>query len=205
MDSNISNKVNLLYSKFCGILDKIIDEKNKKITINILSARKVETDLLNVSTINAQDFNGNNINCETISGDSLLGDLVAVDRVLTNKLRAKNFSSKNSNITNINAKNIVCTEISVLSDMRLKRDIEKNIIDLEDIDKLNSYKYKYIENAENVKDDKIHIGLMAQEIEKLYPEAVTNTNGHKVVNYIQLIPIMIEYIKLLKKEIRNNK
>ena len=205
MDSSITNKVNLLYSKFCSILDKIIDEKNKKITINILCAKKIETDLLNVATINAQDINSFNINTETISSENLLGELVAVDKVLTNRLRTKNFSSKNSNITNINAKNIVCTEISVISDRRMKKDIERTKVNLDDIDLLNSYKYKYIQNCENNVDDKVHIGLMAQEIEKLYPEAVDNRNGHKVVNYIQMIPIMIEYIKLLKKEIRNKK
>ena len=203
MDSSITNKVNLLYSRFCNIVDKIIDEKNKKITINILSAKRVDTDLLNVNIINAQDINSINLNCETISGESVIGDMVAVDKILTNRLRTKNFSSKNSNISNLNAKNIVCTEIAVISDQRLKKDIKKKPINLEDTDHLNCYQYKYINNIISLDpdDDKLHIGLMAQEVEKIYPEAVSYNGGKKTVNYIQLIPILIEYIKELRKEV----
>ncbi|MBC7447278.1 MAG: tail fiber domain-containing protein [Hymenobacteraceae bacterium] len=40
------------------------------------------------------------------------------------------------------------------------------------------------------------MGLIAQELEKLYPELVfTDTDGYKAVNYAQLTPVLIEALK----------
>ena len=45
------------------------------------------------------------------------------------------------------------------------------------------------------------VGLIAQELEKLYPElVVTDAAGYKSVNYAQLAPVLIEAIKELKAE-----
>lgn len=62
---------------------------------------------------------------------------------------------------------------ALLSDRRLKRDIKK-------IGKLrgfNLYRFKYLW------DDLIHIGFMAQEVEKTRPDAVVTINGWKAINY----------------------
>ena len=45
-------------------------------------------------------------------------------------------------------------------------------------------------------------GLLAQEVELYFPELVkTNPDGEKSVNYIGIIPHLIEAIKELKQEI----
>ena len=45
------------------------------------------------------------------------------------------------------------------------------------------------------------VGLLAQEVEKIYPELVsTGADGYKGVNYAQLAPVLIEAIKELKAE-----
>ena len=50
------------------------------------------------------------------------------------------------------------------------------------------------------------IGLIAQDVEKIFPELVTtDNNGYKSVNYTGLIPVMIESIKTLQKEIEELK
>lgn len=47
-------------------------------------------------------------------------------------------------------------------------------------------------------------GLIAQEVEELYPELVSEDNkGMKSLNYIELIPLLLEQIKELKKTIPN--
>jgi hypothetical protein len=56
-----------------------------------------------------------------------------------------------------------------------------------------------------LKDDnqkKIHYGLIAQEIEQVFPELVKNSElGYKIVNYIELIPLLISKMKDMQKEI----
>ena len=53
--------------------------------------------------------------------------------------------------------------------------------------------------------NKKRYGLIAQEVEELYPELVnTNeTDGMKSLNYIELIPLLLEQIKELKKSVPN--
>ena len=49
-------------------------------------------------------------------------------------------------------------------------------------------------------------GLLAQEVEKVLPGAVkTNDSGYKSVNYIMLIPFLIETIKQLGSEVADLK
>jgi hypothetical protein len=62
----------------------------------------------------------------------------------------------------------------VSSDRRLKTDIEK-VGKLDD--GLNVYKYRYKDGGP------MHIGVMAQEVEKVHPEAVGLLGGFKAVNY----------------------
>jgi hypothetical protein len=55
--------------------------------------------------------------------------------------------------------------------------------------------------------NKKRYGLIAQEVEELYPELVnTNeTDGMKSMNYIELIPLLLEQIKDLKKSVEQIK
>jgi hypothetical protein len=95
---------------------------------------------------------------------------------------------------------------STTSDERLKKNIEN--INKEFIDKffeLNPLTFSY----KNDNKEKKHYGLLAQEVEKIYPELVENNiSGYKTINYIELIPLMISklkdmeiQIKVLKQEI----
>jgi trimeric autotransporter adhesin len=44
------------------------------------------------------------------------------------------------------------------------------------------------------------IGLLAQNVEKVIPEAVNEKDGYKGVDYARLVPLLIEVIKELKKK-----
>ena len=59
-----------------------------------------------------------------------------------------------------------------------------------------SYTYK-----KDKKDKKIHYGLIAQEMEKVYPDLVYNDKGSKTINYVELIPILLLKIKDLQEQI----
>ena len=89
------------------------------------------------------------------------------------------------------------------SDERLKTNITPILDGLNKIGEIKGYEYDWVENEhhENVGHD---IGVIAQEIEKIAPEAVvTRENGYKAVRYEKLIPLLIQAIRELNKKIDN--
>ena len=91
---------------------------------------------------------------------------------------------------------IVLGSINNPSDNILKENIET--IDSTDLLKLNPVKFQF----KNDNKHKNHFGLIAQELEIVYPELVSNNSiGFKTVNYIELIPILISQIKTMQKDI----
>jgi hypothetical protein len=50
--------------------------------------------------------------------------------------------------------------------------------------------------------DKEQVGLIAQDVEKVFPQLVfEDDNGYKAVDYVKLIPLLIEALKSQQKEI----
>lgn len=102
----------------------------------------------------------------------------------------------------INSDLIVTGSLYNTSDERLKENIESIGLDLEianDLFILNPIHFTY----KNDNTKRIHYGLLAQEVEKVFPELVENNNinGYKTVNYIELIPLIIAKIQILQNQI----
>lgn len=84
------------------------------------------------------------------------------------------------------------------SDIRLKRNLNNLNQSLARLRLLRGYQYQWKDPS---KDQSLQTGLIAQEVEELFPELVkTDERGMKSVNYIGLVPHLIEAIKELKKE-----
>jgi len=91
---------------------------------------------------------------------------------------------------------IVAFSTFATSDERLKTNISSIENGLEKINKINPVEFNWKHN--NKKD----YGVLAQEIEKIYPEFVTqNMDGFKVVNYNPLIAMLIKSVQELKSEL----
>jgi hypothetical protein len=89
------------------------------------------------------------------------------------------------------------------SDARLKKNITHLTGVLSSIQRLNGYTYYW--NDEN-KDKEQQIGLLAQEIQKEFPQLVTQTaDGSLSVNYIGLIPVLLEGLKEQQRQINELK
>lgn len=86
-----------------------------------------------------------------------------------------------------------------ISDVRLKKDIHP-VADqtLSKIMLLNPVNYLMKEEEGNSKK---HIGFISQEVEKLYPEVVQESNGIKTMNYSGLIPILTKGIQEQQQQI----
>jgi hypothetical protein len=93
---------------------------------------------------------------------------------------------------------------ATVSDVRLKHNIEKIDGALNKVQQLNGYTFTYN------KEDKLSAGVIAQEVEKVLPSAVTEMDTpfhgdegvtYKTVQYDQLHGLLIEAIKELKSQI----
>ncbi|NOT51869.1 MAG: hypothetical protein HOP10_11405 [Chitinophagaceae bacterium] len=85
------------------------------------------------------------------------------------------------------------------SDARLKKDIAPLQHSLQKLIQLNGYNYNWKNEAA---DQRLQTGVLAQEVQKLFPELVTeNKDGILAVNYSGLIPVLIESIKEQQKQI----
>lgn len=100
----------------------------------------------------------------------------------------------------INNDLIVTGSLYNTSDERLKENIvtieNKNI---DNLFTLNPILFSY----KNDRFHKKHFGVLAQDVEKVFPELVENNfeSGYKTVNYVELIPIMLATIKRMQNEI----
>ena len=92
-----------------------------------------------------------------------------------------------------------------LSDKRYKKDILPIENALGKILALNGVTFNWDKEATDMNlDDNNHIGLLAQDVEEIIPQAVTtgtDENETKSVAYTDLVPVLIEAIKELKAEI----
>lgn len=79
------------------------------------------------------------------------------------------------------------------SDARLKENISKVHYDLSSI---STYHYKLKTDGEN------HVGLLAQEVEKVIPEAVSeDKKGFKHLDYNAVVSALVSEVNLLKEEV----
>jgi hypothetical protein len=86
--------------------------------------------------------------------------------------------------------------ITANSDLTLKKNLKLIDNPIDKLMRLNGYAYQWKSNDEH------QYGVVAQEVEKILPYAVsTGNNGIKGVSYNQIIPVLIEAIKTQQTEI----
>lgn len=93
--------------------------------------------------------------------------------------------------------------LTSVSDKRYKNNIKLLENPLENISKIRgvTYNWKREEYPERDFTEKKQIGVIAQEVEAVFPELVsTNKDGYKSVDYTKLTPILLEAVKELKNQ-----
>ena len=92
---------------------------------------------------------------------------------------------------------------TVASDERLKTNIKHTKYGLEDVLKMRGVEFNWREKL----NGKYDIGFIAQEMKEIAPELVSEVDGlhgedsHLAVDYTKVVPILVESIKELKKEL----
>ncbi len=103
---------------------------------------------------------------------------------------------------------------ATVSDEKYKT-ITSTISNALDIIKLNGYKFKWNERSKELFDvvdlEETHMGLVAQEVEKLFPELVTEIIDekknitYKTVKYDKFVPYFVEALKEQQEQIEDLK
>ena len=89
------------------------------------------------------------------------------------------------------------------SDARIKTNIETIENALDKVTSIRGVTYNMIKDIEiDPENAQKHIGVIAQEIESVIPEAVKEENGIKTVAYGNIVGLLIEAIKELKDQIK---
>jgi hypothetical protein len=72
------------------------------------------------------------------------------------------------------------------------------------INQINTYSFNYktSEFPDYHFSEGAQFGVMAQDLEKIFPELVkVDNNGNRLVNYTQMIPLMLESLKYLSNRV----
>ena len=90
------------------------------------------------------------------------------------------------------------------SDIRLKENIVPIVNALTKVNQISGNTYDWKEGYEEIHSHKGNdVGVIAQEIEEILPQIVTNRdNGYKAVQYEKIIPLLIEAIKELSVKVK---
>ncbi|MFN0201471.1 MAG: tail fiber domain-containing protein [Bacteroidia bacterium] len=121
----------------------------------------------------------------------------------TNELAVK-YGGAGLGILRVYGNVIASCGMLVCSDARYKREIKplSNVID--DLKKINAYTYYYDIQKFPQKgfSEKPQIGLLAQEVEAVYPELVQQeADGYKAIDYAKLTTLLLEAVKQQQVEI----
>ena len=92
------------------------------------------------------------------------------------------------------------------SDKRLKKNITPITNPIAKIKSIGGYTYEWNDKQDVYQAGSKDIGVIAQEVEKVLPELVTDRdNGYKAVKYEKIIALLIEGIKEQQNQIDNLK
>jgi hypothetical protein len=167
----------------------------------------------NTSGLNT--FLGSSFGYSNISGysNTFIGNQAGFTETGSGKLIIENSSSPTplvsgdfeTNVFTVNG-DVTAAKFNTASDAALK----KNIVSLTDVmEKLKTLRGVYFdwnlsENSGFLLSEGRQIGVIAQEVEKVYPELVTiNDRGYKMVDHTKLAPVLLEAIKEQQKQIED--
>lgn len=210
----LSNKGNL------GLKSLATGGANKMVTSNslgILGTTPMPTLSLSGSTLSISG--GNSVTLPSGSSGDNLGNHIATNNLtMSNKdigqIHSLYFNyggaiegNGGMTITAGNGQVVINSQVSVLgsvtannfftsSDLRLKENITTISSESKPLLGLAPITYSFKKNIEGFNfDNKKHFGLSAQEVQKVYPDLVEEQNGYLKVNYIEMIPLLLQEIK----------
>lgn len=125
------------------------------------------------------------------------------------------FSGTNSNLvaTSLTVSSIVATsgtfsgicyaqQFVTLSDVLAKKNVRSLESVLNGVDKIQAYRFSYSSESSASASASETLGLLAQEVEAIFPELVVGSYGKKYVNYDGLIAVLVKAVQELSEKVR---
>ena len=126
----------------------------------------------------------------------MYSESIKSDKIYTKLFESDNLETETALFDSICTNRIKTKQIDIISDMRKKKNILYNNISSENLDKIDIAQFNYIDSSEN------YIGFIAQDIEEYYPELINkDKDGYLSIKYLEIIPLLLDYNKNLKKKI----
>lgn len=172
--------------------------------VSTLSSKRLNFVNTSSITINVSDSGNGNANIAFNAGFSLAEDTTNTTRYITfADANAASFNSLNVASTklyfNPNTGILSATTFNSLSDENEKENVVTISNAVETVKQIRGVRFDWKENKNP------SLGVIAQELEKILPELVLNSNGQKTVNYSGIIAVLIEAIKEQQEEIEKLK
>ena len=94
--------------------------------------------------------------------------------------------------------------VAVTSDARLKTNVHPLDNALDNILRIEGVSYNWDKKHPRAANmtDRLQFGIIAQELEKVYPQLIiTKADGYKTINYIGLVPVLVEAMQEQQQQI----
>ena len=151
---------------------------------------------MEIDELKNKNIETNIIKSDTINTSSLDSILTRSKELISNNISTDKINSESANFTKVISDEIETKDITVVSDMRKKKNILYNSISSDLLDNINLASFKYSGDEEN------HIGFIAQDIEKHYPQLIKrDKDGYLSVKYLEMIPLLLDYNQKMKKQL----
>ena len=166
---------------------------NAEIDNNFINLNVDKAELASTQTFTKSQTFNNGVNLEPNSVPELSPTLTGLHSTSAGVI---NISNSGTDAGSIESGNLTMVgSVSAYSDVRLKTDLQQIQNALDKVTQLTGYTYTRIDT--NAKQT----GLLAQDVQKVMPEAVMTNNEYLSVAYGNLIGLMVEAIKELNDKV----
>ena len=135
-----------------------------------------------------------NIGCHDPQDNNTANDRTDIEIVRSTGVVTLNRDG-NARLATSNAGVTVTGTVTETSDIAFKKDIKPLTNTLDKIKKLTGYKYNF--KASEI----VSMGVIAQDVEKVFPEIVHGEEGEKTLQYSGLIGVLVEAVKELSDKV----
>ena len=204
----------MVFSFSVSGLTTFINTKNLDVSDNIIVLNSVETSRDSGILIkrnggnNAfigydEPSNGFKLGMTTYDGSQNIGTNLTIDSDLAaSKLEVGDFIALDTTLNgqlDVNGDVHLTGTLFADSDRNIKTNIIRLDNCLDKVDRIYGYSYTRVDLEDKTKR---HVGVIAQEVEEIYPELVEENeeSSKKSVNYSGLVPVLLECVKTLKNE-----